>query len=208
MEVPGFVCRALHRIHPELRLAWHGRERRFEDGDELNLGSFALIQLLPAQVVGSLAEPLIYSELWDVSPRINDGGNLEMMKVNRGPIFNKNGGVAPDWDPLAKIPIYNICLASMGFTNERVVNGDFLKFVPAWLESAKSRFKRSMEQAYKDHKSELDSMSSEATDFLWREAQRSTANSPIVPWEFGKEEVYNYMEKKSSSRSLESCYKV
>jgi hypothetical protein len=174
----------------------------------LNAGSFGLVQLYPKWMVGDLSEPLIYSELWDVTPRLNEAGALEMVKSERGPVFSKNGECRRDWDPLFEVPVYIINFAGLGISNQQVCDGAWLSKLPQWMTSAKKRYLAAVDKQYKEHKAELADMSEAATDFLWREANKTGATAPLVPWEMARKEVYNFMENKKAHRQLETLYKV
>ncbi len=201
----SWICTALHRINPKLRLAWHGRER--DELNDINAGDFALVQLFPAQRVGPLHDPVIYSELWSVSPRMNEHGQMEMVKIDRGPIFNRRGGTALDYDPLMEIPIYIINLGGLGFDKYRVLNGEFLLHLPRWGTSAKKRMKASMEAQYRQAKSQVKDMAGEASDFLWREANKTGATTPTVTWDDARADVTKMYEKQEH-RKLESYYSL
>lgn len=204
MHPPSWVCQTLHRIHPKLRLAWHGREKT--ELADINAGSFALIQLFPSAIVGPLSDPNIFSELWEVSPRMV-GGRMQMVKVDRGPIFNRHGTTTRDYDPITEVPVYLIDLNGLGFDKYRVCNGDFLVYLPRWMTPAKKRMKESLEAKYKQQKSELKDVSGEAADFLWHQANKTGATSPVVPWEFAKDDVKKMYEK-NEHRKLESAYSL
>lgn len=210
MHPPSWVCNALARQRSDIRLAWAGRiptEKEIEAGDDLNNGDFALVQLYPASVVGPLSDPWIFSELWGVSPRLNEAGAVEMKKIDRGPIFAKDGSTVPDWDPITQIPVYVVNLGGLGFDKYRVCNGEFLPLLPRWSRTAKARMKESLQQQYKDHKSEVDSMARDATDYWWHLANKSGETAPIVPWKFAKKDVSDMYEKREH-RKLESYYKL
>ena len=206
MHPPEFVCKSLFRINRNLRLAWHGRPKQQVeiDKDETNCGDFALVQLFPAAVVGPLHDPNIFSELWEMSPRMVNG-RVEMVGIDRGPIFNKHGGTSRDWDPITQVPVYIINLGGLGFDKYRILSGEFLKFVPAWQSSARKRMKSSIESQYRAHKHELKELASEATDFLWKEANKTGATSPTVAWKHAKEDV-TAMYEKQEHRKLENAY--
>lgn len=205
MHCPSWVCEAIHRIHPNLRMAWAGRDEARYPG-EANRGAFCLVQLISAGRVGPLDNPLIFDELWYVSPRADRWGNAEMQKVDRGPIFNKRGGLSLDYDPITQVPIFIINLEQLGYSNQQVADGVFLAPLKArWLSPAKKRFDDSRKQMLKKAKGDINAMAGEATDFLWREANKSTATSPIVPHEFARADVDAFYKRKEA-RSLEHGY--
>ena len=77
MEAPRHVTEALYRVHKQARLGWVGREKG--SPEELNPGSFALIQLYHARD----ASKTYYGDLWN----------------DRGPISGR------PYDRLQRIPI-------------------------------------------------------------------------------------------------------
>ncbi len=157
-------------------MGWVGREKTTEEeaADVTNVGDFALVQLIPSHIVGPRSEPWIFSTLWEVEPRMKDDGmTVEMQKVERGPIFSRYGTVNYDWDPLFMTPVYIANLGQFGFTKQRVLNGEFLFYLPNWFSSAKKKLKQSVEDKYKAHKSELDSRSREMTDYWWSLGNRT-----------------------------------
>ncbi len=193
MTPSSWICKALYRCNPKLRLAWHGRERT--ENCDINAGNFALVQLFPAQVVGPLHDPNIYSELWDITPRLNQFGVVEMTKINRGPIFNRHGGTTRDWDPITQVPVYLIDLEGLGFDKYRVLNGEFLLYLPRWQTSAKKRLKASLEERYKDHKREINDLSREAGDYLWSRANNTGATAPVVDTAQAHAETDKFFQK-------------
>ena len=80
MHAPDWVSEALYRVSPNARLGWAGEERT-SDEEELNKGTFALIEL--------------YSK--------RDARHTLLEKWNkRGPIFGR------DWDRMTDVPVYVI----------------------------------------------------------------------------------------------------
>ena len=104
MHPPSWVCRRLHQLHPQLRLAWAGRQRQHDD--ELNPGSFALVQLYHVQDTGRVDNPTTFRLLWDVDPLVGEDGETTMVKADRGPVFSKNGTTHRDWDNLSRAVSY------------------------------------------------------------------------------------------------------
>lgn len=78
MHPPSWICKELERIHPQLRLGWVGRDRS-GPADELNKGSFALIQLYHQRDASRT-----FFTPWNAT----------------GPVFGT------DYDRLARVPVY------------------------------------------------------------------------------------------------------
>jgi hypothetical protein len=78
MHPPDWITDEVERTHPDARLGWVGKDRESPD-DELNLGSFALVQLLKKRAAdrticerwndqgplfGSTFDSLIWTPVW------------------------------------------------------------------------------------------------------------------------------------------------
>ena len=64
MYCPEYICKAVSRLHPQLRMAWAGGERLH--ADHMNPGSFALVQLYHVSDTGTEDDPATYLARWDV----------------------------------------------------------------------------------------------------------------------------------------------
>ena len=89
MYAPAHICKALWRIHPWLRFAWAGKPTV---GEELNPGSFAVVQLYHIQDAGKPDEEATYKKFWHVENHLDETNDLRCGRIDRGPIFNKDGG--------------------------------------------------------------------------------------------------------------------
>jgi hypothetical protein len=181
MHAPSAICSALYRLNPSARLAWAGEARKSEG--ELNAGSFALVQLYPAKTVGPIDAPYIPNELWYTTVRPDEHGQATIVKIDRGPIFNRYGGTTPDWDMLAFVPVYVARFKDYKMSNEAVQSGAILPLLQRWMQPLKKRVADSQEQAGRELKKKAREIGEEAGKRLWREALKSDATSPIVPYD-------------------------
>lgn len=171
MEASRFICQELAKLNSSVRLAWAGRKRK--DSHELNAGDFCIVQLYPMRVIGSLEVPQILSELWDIADRTNVYGQLERQGITRGPIFNKKGGFARDWNFTSDVPVYVAKVADYGLSPESVMTGGLRKLIERWQISMKIRNAQSVAAAGKVLKDKVDAISHQVTDKLWYEASKS-----------------------------------
>ena len=204
MLAPSWLCKAVYRIHPQLRLAWVGRDRKYED--ELNAGSFALVQLFHIRDLGLDDASLQYKTRWDIEFVADEWGNSEGTRIRRGPVFSKNGTCTPDWDPLFRKPMYIANLEDYGIPLSEVLSGEFLGTVKEWLTPIKRRVIESAKEQGKLLKTKAEDIGDEAADFLWREAQRSDATSVIKANKHCKEEMATFEKAKQAAAQLPSYY--
>lgn len=181
MHAPAQACRDLYRVHKWLRLAWLGRERRH--ADELNSGSFAIVQLMHNSDAGTPAVPLVFEEFWDTAWFLREGG-FAVEGVDRGPIFNRHGGTSRDWDPLFRTPVLIMTIDSAyklpdgsPFDTYAVYNSKFIPGIQHFLTSRKKRLVKQRTGVMHDFERRVDDIGSDSADFLWREAQRPDAAS-------------------------------
>ena len=104
MHPPEWVCEAVYRKYPQLRLAWAGRDPDYPG--EINPGGFAIVQLYHVSDCGDIDEPITYREYWDVTNRVGEDGTVRRVRIDRGPIFARNGSTRRDWDSLFRFPIF------------------------------------------------------------------------------------------------------
>ncbi len=181
MHPPSAVCRALYRLHPQLRLAWQGRSR---GGDELNAGNFAVVQLFHLKDCGGLADATTYQEFWNVTTEM-EGGTPRRVRANRGPIFNRFGGTSLDYDPAFRFPIFMMTLDDQyeypwgdpvdGVTD--VMSGKFLIAMEHWLSPIKKRLADSYDEYVADTHYRAEELGREMTDHLWHAANKTGETS-------------------------------
>jgi len=192
MHPPRAICEQLARIHPKLRFAWHGREKR--DADELNPGSFAIVQLYHISNAGTQDNPNTYRQPWEEA---------------FGPIFNKQGGTTRDWDPLFWTPMYVTRLEDVGVTHSEVFNGQILDFIRDWMIPVGRRAKEDRRRRAKELHDRTEDIIDAMTDRLWYEANKTGEETIDVPWEFAKKDVYEmYKRKRIAEQYLDSYYDV
>ena len=194
MHPPSWICGALHRIHPQLRLAWHGREKRHEN--ELNPGCFALIQLYHVSDVEEFEDPTTFRLPWVADPVEGSDGATRLKRVNRGPIFNKEGGTRMDWDSAFRVPIFVATLdEAYEISTNDVLTGRFLDTVRRWMIPIKRRVAESAIEAGKNLESKADDVAGEMTDFLAHEANKPDATSIVMANKHAKGDM-NKLEKR------------
>ena len=201
MEASPFICRELGRLDPGFRLAWAGRPRR--DPNELNPGGYALVSLARAQDIGPLDNPLIPNELWNITMRADRWGKPTMARIDRGPIFRRDGAPGVDWDPVAYVPVYVALLGDYGMDNWAVQAGAVLPLVRVWQTSAKERRRKSAEAAGRALVHQTQDLAKEAHRRLMYEANKPTATSPVVAWKHAKKDVEEFYRR---NQGLENYY--
>lgn len=202
MHPPAYVCKALFQLHPQLRLGWAGRERQHKD--ELNPGSFALIQLYHNRDCGSYDFPTTYREFWDVTPRLDAHGALMNVVSNRGPIFNRWGGGHRDWDPLMRKPIFVTELDPWS-----VLSGQFIHDIRGWMTSIVDRVVDSARERGRNLKRRTQDISGQMTDHLWHLANKTDSAYNPVAWKHMRDEVYQLnaqSEQSGANAPIEDYY--
>ena len=207
MHPPGWVCRRLHELHPQLRLAWAGRQRRHED--ELNPGSFALVQLYHVQDAGRVDDPTTFRLLWDVDPVVNEDGETTMKRAERGPIFDKNGGTRRDWDNLSRVPVFVATLDEQyGMSTEDVLSGKFLSSVKLWMTPIERRMRESAREKGRQLAGVMDDVAHEATNDLLKSSQRSDAATVIMANKHAREDIVNLEKKVEARGKVEDSFEL
>jgi hypothetical protein len=172
------ICKALYRLHPQLRLAWVGRERTYPD--ELNAGSFGLVQLYHSRDVGTPDDPVTYREFYDVTVRPDAFGGYELGHVDRGPIFSRTGSTRRDWDYLTRTPMLIGVLSDYGVSHYDVFSKRFLTAVQYWLTSPYDRAVQAAKAKGREAKRKVRDMGDQMAADLWKSAQRSDATSTTM----------------------------
>ena len=194
MHPPSWICRALYRVHPQLRLAWLGREKAYED--ELNPGSFALVQLYHISDVKEFEDPTTFRLPWSADPVEGSDGTTRTKRVNRGPIFNREGGTRADWDSAFRVPIFVATLDSAyGMTIEDVLSGRFLSDVRRWMVPIERRVRESAIEAGRSLESKADDIAGQMSDHLAYEANKTDAATVIMANKHAKGDI-NKLEKR------------
>jgi len=207
MHPPGWVCRRLHELHPQLRLGWAGRQRQHED--ELNPGSFALVQLYHVQDTGRADDPTTFRLLWDVDPVVGDDGQTTMVKTNRGPIFNKSGGTRRDWDDLSRVPVFVATLnEDYEMSTEDVLSGRFLESVRLWMTPIERRMRESAREKGRQLAGVMDDVAHEATSDLLKSSHRSDAASVVMANKHAREDVIKLEKKVEARGKVEDSFEL
>jgi hypothetical protein len=203
MQAPLWVCKELSRLDSGFRIGWVGRNRKYPD--ELNPGDFALVSLAKKSDIGDLGQPRIPNELWSVTDKVDAFGQVYRARIDRGPIFNKEGGLTPDWDQLFYVPVYIAKFVDYGLTNEAVVHGAVIALVREWQTSLKNRVLGSAARKGRELKETVQEMAREQGKFLWREAQKSTSTRTPTAWKHAREEVNKFYKQKEHG-GIENYY--
>ena len=203
MHSPSYVCQALHRFHPQLRLAWLGRDKTYSD--ELNPGSFCVVQLYHISDVGTFEEPKISGEFWDVQTNLISG-QPTITKASNGPIFNRWGGSRKDWDPLFRIPVMVATIDSSytGYDGHKMSIYDIysLKFLLTLRHWSKPIAKVILD-THKERIRDLDSAKTEISTQIgkdwWKLGQKhQSASDRTAAYKFIKPEIEKLENKKKS----------
>lgn len=113
-----------------------GRQpRTLEEQEHLNLGDFCVVQLYHLRDCGTVEDPRTPRDFWNGELQMSKDGGFFGARVERGPVFNRHGGTAPDWDTLQRQPI--IAMASndeFHLSTYDVFNGNILGFLRARLK--------------------------------------------------------------------------
>jgi hypothetical protein len=191
MWPPRWVCENLYGINRTLRMGWVGRDKKHED--ELNPGSFAVVQLYSWYDVGYMDDLKTYREFWDRTLVPNDNGVVQFTPAFRGPLFDRHGGTRVDYDPFDKIPIF-VCTIDEQYhhkdgramSTQDVFNGSFLDTIKYWLVPYPRRLREQYREAGKRLANEVHGLGEEAGKFLYRESQRTGHTNNRIAKKFTK----------------------
>lgn len=187
MYAPSDACKALYELHPQLRLGWVGYERRKED--DLNAGSFAVVQLYNVRDAGTPDEPVSFREFWHVMPLLTENGELINRRIDRGPIYNRFGGSTPDWDPLFRVPMFIMTLDQQfvypdgkPIRIEDVYSGKFILAVKHFLGPITKRIIEGRRARGRELDKRASDLGAEMGAYLWHEANKTgqTGNHTIL----------------------------
>jgi hypothetical protein len=82
--------------------------------------------------------------LWDTESYQGKDGEVRTRRVERGPVFNKNGGCSRDWDPAFRVPVFVATLdEDYDLTTREVLDGSFLTSIKRWMTSIERRMRES-----------------------------------------------------------------
>ena len=198
MHAPGWVCRRLHDLHPQLRLAWAGRGKKY-DG-ELNPGSFALVQLYHISDTGKTDDLTTYRMLWGSEAVRGEDGEVRTKRVERGPVYNKSGGCSPDWDPAFRVPVFVATLdEDYDLSTRDVLSGQFLTSIERWMTSIERRMRESAREKGRTLASTIDDVGHVVAGDLVKESNKSDAATVIMANKHAKPDVEK-LEKQVEAR--------
>jgi hypothetical protein len=181
MHAPRTACEQLFRFHSKCRLGWHGYPRKNED--DLNAGSYALIQLYHISDIGRFDNRKTFMQFWDDPD------------YYFGPIFDKHGGCTRDWDPLFWIPIYVANLNQFGIATQDVFSGKFIQTIKPWAANQLKTAKKKREDKVRLERQRRDDLLDQMGDHWWKEMNKTGETSPLCTRE-EKIEAQKYMEHK------------
>ena len=195
MHPPSWICRDLHRLHPQLRLAWAGRPAKHED--ELNPGSFALVQLYHISDIQDIEDPTTFRLTWDLDPVEDEDGTTSLKRIDRGPIFAKDGSTRRDWDSAFRVPVFVATLdEEYGFSVDDVTSGRFLEKVEFWLRPIEKRLRSAAEVRGKELESKVDDIAGEIADATWHEAKKHDSATVIQSNKHSRDEMAEFEGRK------------
>jgi hypothetical protein len=189
----------LYRLHPQLRFAWVGRERAHSD--ELNAGSFALVQLYHVRDSGTPDYPHSYREFYEVGFAPDTWGAPVLQRIHRGPIFSKDGVPGKrDWDPLVRNPMLISVLDAYELQDEDaepgqlvthydVFSGRVVNTIRQWLLSPYERYVKSAKAKGRTMRNTVEDIAAEASSELWKSAQKSDQASVTLSKKHAKEDI-------------------
>lgn len=190
-DPPSYLCRALHRAHPSLRMAWVGRAAH----DPEDRGLFCLVRIAKIRDVGTPAQPLTLETFFSEADA-------------PGPIYSKDG--VPDrrdWDPLFEIPIYHmdICEA-FGFSTRDVYNGRLYNAFSYNVQRNQKVVARDKYEAAAREGSEMESNFNDLMgtmgENLWRDSMATGQTSPIVSKEDIRRKLPQHYRKFKDGRGF------
>lgn len=192
MHPPQHICRDLARVSSSFRIGWMGRDP--VDDDELNPGSFALVQLRERDDIGRVEDPLkTLSTDWDIVPLFNEFDQPAGLKrITRGPLFNAEGGLERDWDVDKVRPIVKqVFDEDLGFTPGDIFSGRFLIVARMFaIEGAiyKARYQAAVDKG-KESEQRVSDLVGEMGDFIWHEATKTDQASVDMAWKHAKQNL-------------------
>ena len=147
----------------------------------MNPGSFALVQLYHISDVQDVNDPGTFRLIWDLDPVQTETGETRLERVDRGPIFAKDGSTRRDWDSAFRIPVFVATLdEEYGFGLDDVVSGRFLDTVRHWLRPIEQRLRESADVRGRELESRTDDVAGEIADATWHEAKKHTSSGLIM----------------------------
>lgn len=192
-------------------MAWAGRERAHPD--ELNPGSFAVVQLYHISDFGRPDKPHTFREGWELTVKAKEYGEPEFEPVYRGPIFNRWGGAGRDWDPLFRVPVFVATLDESHSHKDGtpisigdVFSGSVLETIKWWLIPIKRRIVEMHREQGEELNREAEDVAREATDFLWKRAMRPEAEYNPIPWKMAKKELGSLDKLDQRTEELRDYY--
>ena len=207
MHAPSWVCRRLHDLHPQLRLAWAGKDKSYDC--ELNPGSFALVQLYHISDTGKSDDLTTYRMLWNSESYQGEDGEVRTRKVERGPIYNKNGGCSRDWDPAFRVPVFVATLdEDYGLTTRDVLNGKFLSSIERWMTSIERRMRESAREKGKSFARAVDDVGHTVAGDLVRDANKTDAATVVMANKHAKPELEKLERQVEARGKLEDAFEL
>lgn len=196
MQAPPDACKALFRRYEHLRIAWVGHP----DLEESNPGDFAIVQLMRPQEAGTPENPRILSDFWYADA---DGN-----RVDRGTIFDRDGGVKRDWHP-DRVPVIRAMLNETfqyadGTPIHRrdLYTGKFMEAVNFYLTPRQKRIDDSKTALNRELQQAIDDEAAQAYDlFRWEQKQTGASRFGHIARKHVKESgTFRKIERGSRSK--------
>lgn len=141
MEPPRWVCERLAEIHPWVRLGWIKNGNLCNEDAESG-GEFAVVQLMHIRDSGPKWRPRTIREFWDVHTVQIGPEQFVMERIERGTLYNRRGGVSPDWDPLTRQPVIIAGVdKQFGLSVHSVFDGRIISWLRAQAKPAREILK-------------------------------------------------------------------
>ena len=182
MHPPKQICREIYDLHKHLRLAWMGRPKAFPE--ELDPGDFVIVQLMHESNCGTYEKPRTIKEFWEVETYEKSPGIFAQRKVNRGILFNRDGGTSPDWDRLSRRPVIIASVTpAFGLSPHSLYDGTLREFVKRNLVPRKEMLRRRVDAARAKGRridERISDHCAEMTEYMWWEGNKADQTSPQI----------------------------
>ena len=188
MYPPSSSCKALYRMHKQLRLCWVGPAK-----------CFGVVQLYHQRDVGDIDDPeYCFRELFKITTRETRPGCYERVSVDRGHIFNRWGTTALDYDPYVRYPVWVATLNNqMTYVDgepirhpEDVYSGKFMLAIEGWLTPIKDRLRLARFKHARDIINRAEDIGSQMTDDVWALGKDGTSTTNhMLPYKFNKKQI-------------------
>ena len=166
-----------------------------------------MVQLNHISDVKEFEDPTTFRLPWTADPVEGSDGKTRTKRVNRGPIFNREGGTRADWDSAFRVPIFVATLdKSYGMSIEDVLSGRFLSDVRRWMVPIQRRVRESAIEAGKTLESKASDVAGQMTDHLAYQANKTDATTVIMANKHAKDDITKLERKVEKSHGQLADY--